>query len=91
MDTPQSIWIQFAVTTIVVSVIFYLLREFKKFIRERDTSWQAFIKEMRDSGDKTVSKLAEEIRSLANELIALRKDFDVAVATMRERTSKDKN
>jgi hypothetical protein len=55
----------------VVIVVVYFLR---------------FIADQRELERDSIKDLVQEVKTLTQELVSLRKDFDTAMATMRERT-----
>ena len=88
---PASAWLQYPVALILLVVVFMMLREFIKFLKEQNKSWQDFLEKQNNTDQTVMRELASQVKNLAQELVNLRSDFDRAVAVMQERTSSRQN
>jgi hypothetical protein len=70
-----------AAGAVIIVVVLFL-----KFTNEQRSLDRDLLKEQRALDRDTIKELVANIERLTQELINLRKDFDIAVAAMRERT-----
>lgn len=85
-EVPAAVWLQYPVVLIVLAVIFYMLREFKAFIKERDTSWQKFLEEHAQTDQTTLKEMVAELKALTRALGEHDHRLEAAVTRMEERT-----
>jgi len=93
IDVPASAWPQYGALILFVILVGWSVRELRAFQRERDAFhrerdaiWQQFLKDFAAEDARSVAALVTEIKKMADEMIALRRDFDRAVTRMEERT-----